>query len=140
MQAGAGRGPGWREMESARQLILSGAISTVGLVCAVWLWRQAAGPKSASRNELLRGDRPWRRLGAALVALVAVAFFAGTNFLKPDRAPRAYIAFWCVVLVLIVWMCILALVDARYTIRMGVQQLRRQAGRGPDDAVGDDEE
>ncbi len=87
---------------------------------------------------MLRNERPWRRLGAALVALVAVAFFAGANFLKADQAPRVYLAFWCVVLVLIVWMCVLALVDARYTIRMGSRELRRQVGRQANDAIGEE--
>jgi hypothetical protein len=127
-------------MDSARQLIFSGVLSSMGLICAVWLWRQAPGSKSVSSNELLRGDRPWRRLGAALVALVAVAFFAGTNFLKAEQAPKVYVAFWCVVLVLIIWMCILALVDVRYTLRLGAQQLRRQARGQSQDAAGDDDD
>ena len=51
-----------------------------------------------------------------------------------------YVAFWCVVLVLIIWMCILALVDVRYTLRLGAQQLRRQARGQSQDAAGDDDD
>ncbi len=113
-------------MTDPARLILTGGITLTGLACSAWLYRQSPrGGQPASENELLRGDRPWRRLGAVLVGFVALMYFAGTNFLSAERAPRHYLLFWAGVLLMILWMCILALVDAWHTLKLKAKHLRR---------------
>jgi hypothetical protein len=106
-------------------MMLTGGIALFGIVCSVWLYRQAPrGGRPWADNELLRGDRPWRRLGAVMVGFVALMYFAGANFLSAERSPRHYVLFWLGVLLMILWMCILALVDTLHTLRLKSMQLR----------------
>jgi hypothetical protein len=105
----------------------TGAVALAGLACSVWLWRQSSVRGPAVRgNELLRGDRPWRRLGAAIVGFVSVIFFAGANFIDARRTPRSFAWFWLLVLALVLWLCGLAVVDALHTYRLRLKILKRQ--------------
>ncbi len=77
----------------------------------------------------LSSHRPWRRLGAAICALVSVMFYAGIHHLDPARFPRVFIFYWIIILLLVVWLCGLALVDMLYTRKLmrQIQQKRRRA-------------
>ena len=61
--------------------------------------------------ELYEQRRRRRTLGMTIMALISVAFFLGANFINPQVRPRAALAFWLVLLILLVWLCGLALVD-----------------------------
>jgi peptidoglycan/LPS O-acetylase OafA/YrhL len=105
----------------------TGLIGLAGLGCSVWLWRQSSARGQPRRNnELLRGDRPWRRLGAAIVGFVSVIFFAGANFIDVRQSPRSFAWFWLLVLVLVLWLCGLAVVDAVHTYRLRLKILHRE--------------
>jgi hypothetical protein len=126
---------GWRTTEHGMietgRLMGTGLIGLAGLGCSVWLWKQssARGP-AAQNNELLRGNRPWRRLGAVIAGFVSVIFFAGANFIDARRTPRSFAWFWLLVLALVLWLCGLAVVDAVHTYRLRLKILhRRQQGR-----------
>jgi hypothetical protein len=109
------------------RLVGTGLVGLAGLACSVWLWRQSsAGGLPGRNNELLRGDRPWRRLGAAIVGFVSVIFFAGANFIDAKRFPRSFAWFWVLVLALVLWLCGLAVVDAVHTYRLRLRILNRQ--------------
>ena len=123
-------------MTETGRLLVTGSIALIGVASSVWLWRQAPrNGKPWGGNELLRGDRPWRRLGAAMVGFVGVMFFAGTNFLDAKASPRDYVLFWFVLLLLILWMCILALVDTFHTLKLRSQQRRRRRQPGQTSAT-----
>lgn len=61
------------------------------------------------------GDRPWRRLGAGICLLVGVMFAIGLAGLNPRTSPRSFTWYWIVVLLLILWLCGLAIKDLLYT-------------------------
>jgi len=103
----------------ATKLLLCVAILVIGLVL-VWRYvrRSASSEESRTRFEQLLGDRPWRRLGAAISAVLAVMFVAGVYVVDiPDR-PVPYAAYWIVMMGLVVWLCTLAVKDALHTRRM----------------------
>ena len=109
------------------RIVLSGAISSCGLLCsAVYLLGQVGGPAQAqpwwirmdTAEGALRRKRR-RHMGMALVALLSVAFFIGVNFFNPADAPAAYLAFWMLVALMLLWLCLLAFGD--------ILQTRRQA-------------
>ncbi len=107
--------------------IASGLVAALGLGYGVWyLVRslRASGPAAAT------GQRPWRRLGAALCGLLAITFFIGVNFVDPSRAPAAYLLLWILVLLGILWLCGLAMVDILYTRRHHREALRSLLRRG----------
>lgn len=121
----------------------TGVVGLAGLACSVWLWRQASPRVQPKRhNELLGGERPWRRLGAAIVGFVSVIFFAGANFIDARRFPRSFAWFWLLVLVLVLWLCGLAVVDAVHTYRLRMKILNRErrqrAASSPHAAPGED--
>lgn len=99
------------------------AISTlaVGLVIA-WCYlvdpALTAQPTSSMRDHELLLNRPWRKLGAAIVLVVAVMFTLGLYVLDLKGGPVVFVAYWLTVLVLIVWLCILAIRDVLYTRRI----------------------
>lgn len=52
-----------------------------------------------------------RALGMAIMALISVVFFLGTRFLNPRPNPNLALLFWGVLLLLLAWLCILAMID-----------------------------
>ena len=113
---------------SATQWFITGAISALGLFCAAGYWageRRRLQQGGVRRNPLLADPRPWRGVGAAIVALLAVMFFLGINFATPRASPRAYALFWLMMLLLLLWLCSLAWVDIRHTRRLALHQLSR---------------
>ena len=110
------------------------AISGSGLLCSgSYLLREVAGESDlaswwfrldSTEGALRRKLR--RHLGMAVVALLSIFFFIGINFVDPRVAtPVAYLAYWIVILLLLVWLCLLAFNDLRHT-RALVRRLRRQ--------------
>jgi len=81
--------------------------------------------RSGAAGGELSGDRPWRRRGAAVCALVCVLFHLGLHHVDPARRPRLFLALWIVVLLLVGWLCLLALADMVYTRKQTQQALRR---------------
>lgn len=87
------------------------------VACAwVYLRKPSIGP--GDKRGTGDDDRPWRRVGAAICLLVSIMFVAGVYLVDiPDR-PRIYAAFWVVIMGLVIWLCVLAVKDARYTRQM----------------------
>ena len=57
-----------------------------------------------------------RRLGAGLVALISAVFFVGVNWIDPRVDVVSYVWMWALVTVLLLWLILLALLDARQTL------------------------
>lgn len=113
------------------KFMLSAFILVTGCACAWRYWRM---PECGSDSLPLRGHRPWRRVGAGICLVLAIMFVLGANLVDiPDR-PRIYGAFWIVMLLLLLWLCGLAIKDLRYTRRLLLERRdrRRTTGRfGP---------
>jgi len=102
-------------------LLLTGLVSGMGLAVSgayfVGLLRRKENPAERALwtkldlPELYEQRRRRRTLGMTIMALISVAFFLGANFINPQVRPRAALAFWLVLLILLVWLCGLALVD-----------------------------
>jgi hypothetical protein len=93
-------------------LILAG-----GLACAWVYLRKPPVPENPALR-MLRGDRPWRRVGAAICLLLSVMFVLGVYLVDIPQRPRTYAAFWLVMMLLVVWLCMLAIKDMLYTRKM----------------------
>jgi len=101
--------------------VLTGLISGVGLVvpAVYFVGRAVQGDDSAARALWARLDLPHvydrrrrrRTLGMAIMALISVVFFLGANYIDPRPHPNLSLLFWIVLLVMLVWLCVLALVD-----------------------------
>ena len=61
--------------------------------------------------------RPWRRMGSALIVLIAVMFALGM-FIDPKNHPGKYLIYWSIILLLVVWLCALAIRDILFTRRL----------------------
>lgn len=106
---------------SRLHLLLTGLVSGMGLIVSAvyFLGRLGAKDDSAERAlwakvdlpELYDRRRRRRTLGMAMMALISVVFFFGANFLNPQVYPPLAVAFWAVLLVLLMWLCLLALAD-----------------------------
>lgn len=96
---------------------ISVLILVVGLGCAWW---SLNAPKrfALAERSALGGNRPWRRLGAVLCVLLSIMFVVGAHAIDvPDRW-RSYAAFWILMLILLLWLCGLALRDLWHTRRL----------------------
>ncbi len=102
-------------------LFLTGLVSGLGL----------AAPLVYFGKRLMQGDpdrdrEPWaqvgmlsvfyrrrrrRTLGMSMMAVISVVFFIGANFVNPTPHPHASLLFWVVLLILLVWLCVLAMMD-----------------------------
>jgi hypothetical protein len=121
------------------KLLLSILVLAIAAACAWFYLRPPVGGTVPEDSPLriIRGHRPWRRLGAAICLLVAVMYVLGVYLVDIPRHPRAYAAFWLVLMLLVIWLCVLALRDILYT-RQAIAKWRarrkpssdRQAGRG----------
>lgn len=103
------------------KLLMSILILAGGVACAwFYLRKPAAKPPLRSVSEdspvkMIRGNRPWRRVGAAICLVLAIMFVLGVYLVDIPQRPRAYAAFWLVMVVLVIWLCILAAKDILYT-------------------------
>ncbi len=57
-----------------------------------------------------------RSFGMVIVVVVSTATFVGINFLDPLSGPRQFGYYWLIVLLMVMWLCGLALADIRQTI------------------------
>lgn len=69
----------------------------------------------------LSGERPWRKLGAAIMLLLAVMFVLGIYVLDEHRSVWFYALYWLVMMVLVLWLCVLAVRDVVYTRQLIVR-------------------
>lgn len=109
---------------NGRELLVS------GLVCGAGVLLAAAYLLAARTSRVRRGiwqfesDAAFdtrmrrRRLGAALLAAISLAFFVGVNVLQPARWPAGYLIYWLVVLVMLAWLLGLGVADLLQTRRM----------------------
>jgi hypothetical protein len=125
---------------SGLHIFITALVSGMGLVVsALYLaGRVRGGNDSAERALWARLDAPAaydrrrrrRTLGMAIMALISVAFFVGVNFVDVETHPRAGLWFWITLLGLLVWLCILALIDLseirrlRARLREAARQIR----------------
>jgi uncharacterized membrane protein len=63
----------------------------------------------------LSGDRPWRKLGAVIMLLLAVMFVLGIYVLDEHRGVWFYALYWLIMMMLVLWLCVLAVRDVVYT-------------------------
>ncbi len=114
------------------KLLLSAAVLAVAGLLA---WTHFRGSEdAASRRHPLAGDRPWRKVGAALCVLISVMFVLGIYIVDiPDR-PVPYALYWIIMLALVVWLFVLAVRDIMYTRKLARQwriKMRDRAGTEP---------
>lgn len=101
----------------ALKLVLTISILTLGLAFA-WFYLLRPGHLRNDRLSAMFGDRPWRRLGAGIAAVVAVMFAVGAYLVDiPDR-PGPYAVYWIVLMGMVVWLGFLAVKDVRHTRRV----------------------
>ena len=98
------------------KLLVSAFILSMGFVWT-WLYLRKLTPARASAPSL-GGARPRRRLGAAICFVLSIMFVLGAHLVDVPDHPRVYAAYWVVMLVLLLWLCMLALKDVRYTRRV----------------------
>lgn len=94
------------------ELTISLIVVAFAVSIALLYLRQRPAKHVANR---VGGDRPWRRLGAGICLLVGVMFAVGLARLNPHSGPRSFTWYWIVVLLLILWLCGLAIKDLLYT-------------------------
>ena len=118
-----GKLPPARARESGRSLKLLICILILlgGLTCS-WLYlrKPVMKPLPESLPEdsplrMIRADRPWRRVGAAICLILSIMFVLGVYLVDIPEHPRTYAAFWLVMMLLVVWLCVLAIKDVLYT-------------------------
>ena len=114
------------------KLLMSAAVLVTGFTCAwFYLRRPAIRPSRAAHP--FAGERPWRRVGAAICLLLSVMFVAGVYAVDiPDR-PVPYAVYWIIMLGLVVWLFALAVRDVMYTRKL-IQRWRRDIAKETDDA------
>lgn len=84
-----------------------------GMVAAAY----AVRPRWFGAGEATRhAARPWRRVGAGICALLSIMFPVGLSVLDPHGSPRLCLAYWLVILLLVVWLMGLAFKDIRFTL------------------------
>lgn len=102
-------------------------------------WLVTAAGLAEANDDAPVGRAHRRRLGAALVLMVSVVFFVGTNYLDPQRDSIAYLAIWLLVLAQVGWLVWLALQDMRQTMRehrLSRKNLRKDADSWPESRKG----
>ncbi len=120
--------------ESVKLLLCVGIVAISAVVVWRYLRRPVARTPARSRFEEMLGDRPWRRIGAAISVVLAVMFVAGVYVVDiPDR-PTPYAIYWLIMLGLVVWLCVLALKDAIHTRRTYSRWRREREQAGQESA------
>ncbi len=112
------------------QLIASILILLGGIACAwFYLGRPPVSPDETSRFATLVADRPWRRVGAAICLLLSIMFVVGLYAVDVPANPKAYAAFWLIIMLLVLWLCVLAVKDVLHTRRL-INEWRRARDDG----------
>ena len=88
-----------------------------------WLYLWKPVPVCSSMGS----SRPWRRLGAAICVVTAVMFVAGISLLDERSSPRLGLIYWGVISIMVLWVCLLAMKDMRYTYRVITQRRAEQS-------------
>ena len=96
------------------ETVLSILVLGFGVGFAIVYLRKPAMSDGSSR-QAFGGNRPWRELGAAVCLVLSIMFVAGVNLLDATSSPRLFMAYWLVMLVLVIWLCGLALKDIIHT-------------------------
>jgi len=123
------------------ELLYSCLILIGGAACAwFYLRRPVIGPppthsvtescETEATIAALGHARPWRRLGAAICLLLSVMFVLGIHLLDEKRSFRLYVAYWSVMMMLIVWLCTLAIRDILYTRQLVLRWRREREDTG----------
>lgn len=68
-------------------------------------------------------ERPWRRVASGIFLLVSVMFLFGVVLVDVPDHPRAYAAFWAILMGLVTWLLFLAAKDLRYTSSLAMRSL-----------------
>ena len=116
------------------KLLLSVAVLVTGFTCA-WFYLRRPAIRPACPTHPFAGERPWRRVGAAICLLLSVMFVVGVYAVDiPDR-PVPYAVYWIIMLGLVVWLFALAVRDVMYTREL-IQRWRRDIAKETNDARG----
>ena len=110
------------------KFLLSACILATGLGCA-WLYLRRPSRAGGAGHQALGGERPWRRVGAGICLVMAIMFVLGAHLVDIPARWRPYAVYWIVMLVLLLWLCALALKDLRYTRRVLAQRRANRAAR-----------
>ena len=102
------------------KVVFCAVVLMLGLGCA---WRFVRPPTTigGSHSHLLQVPRPWRQQGAAICLLLSVMFVLGVALVDIPDNPRAYAAYWLVILVLVAWLCVLAVRDLALTRQLMIK-------------------
>lgn len=94
-------------------------------VACAWFSLGRAGASGGPHGSSDQDERPWRRVGAAICLLVSMMFALGLWLVDVPDHPRAYAAYWIIIMVLVMWLCGLAVKDVLFT-RRKMHQWREQ--------------
>jgi hypothetical protein len=119
-------------------MMWSAIICGLGLLGSVWYiiyWYSGGKRRRAACGSQQQDDlndvipdfdhRPWRPVGAMLCGLISVGCFIGINYDGMNQSPIAFIAFWILILIMLVWLFWLAARDMLYT-RSRAMELAKQ--------------
>lgn len=111
--------------------VVASILILLGGVACAWLYlgKPPVSPDDTSRFAALAADRPWRRLGAAICLLLSIMFVVGLYAVDVPANPKAYAAFWLIIMVLVLWLCVLAIKDVLHTRRI-LQEWRQAREHG----------
>ncbi|MBU0718314.1 MAG: hypothetical protein KJ749_08705 [Planctomycetes bacterium] len=84
-------------------------------IANAWFYLRKPPGRLGSVESPKQDERPWRRVGAAIGLVVAVMFVLGIYIVDIPDYPRAYAAYWAVIMGLVIWMCVLGIRDALHT-------------------------
>ncbi len=111
------------------KLLVSLGILLAGVVLG-WLYlRKPSIPRDVHATALV-GQRPWRRLGGAICLVLGVMFILGVYVVDVPDHPRVYLAYWTVMMGLVMWLCVLATKDILYTRKLIARRRDGRAVRG----------
>lgn len=78
-----------------------------------------------------------RSLGMVIMGVVSVATFLGVEFLSTVQAPLAFVTYWLIVVLLVLWLGALGLIDAWQTVTIHRNWLARRRGISLDERLRD---
>lgn len=108
------------------ELAFSVLIFVFGVALAATHFVAARGESDAAGHwwtridgqEGLRRRNSRRSLGMAIVLVIAFSLLLGSALLDHTRSPSQFAWYWLAVLILVAWLCILALIDISHTLRV----------------------